>query len=610
LYVPEYNKIGKTGLSESHKGDCDPETIANINAFMDEIHAQFFISYVIFVYMRFGPKVMPRIDTSMVSMILPTIFKTLKSAGYTIDSRVVERLFLTATQLCLFEAIHHVFFTTKHFPKGKPFRFNDVRECASYMCVTREHVWIALGQIFPSIVNPFIDDILLACHRMIEQKKEDERYSSRSQGQVTTIDYNYYFIDMTHMSGKTHFDVTNAFCDMIATQMNAMSTDIIRRIVTKELVIDAMHWLTRCLKESTINFKSDSTFEARPLAIPIPLFKERRHGKLGIELCREYLRDKITPDGQLIHSKSYYGLLQQCIYNTFGPETDLTKHYITGITFRAEGYPHIYRSVKRTAPVEVDSVSTLSLIGSRADPGYQFMIKHVKYPLPAEQATKKMMAVINKKNLGIDSFVLKRWADRVAPICGKRGRPKSNKFVYMIHPDDANNFYKKVDILTKTDTFEARLVHSDDLDIAPMGAPVTLVPSTRKETHRQEYHPGSTGESVISGSSSKASKHSSKSKRDKSYENYGTFGVHSKQLAMAAASRKAALLGPEEEQPPSPPPKGHSGPHFSPLIVQAKDGKKSKSKAKKENKPAKSNKKGNGRVIASTFNLVEDEEEL
>jgi hypothetical protein len=486
FHCPHYRIKGRDPVNEGYAMAEDLHAQVLATEYEDEWHQFYFLSALLCLFIRL--KVIPqKIDTTIVRSTMMVIVTNLRLAGYQPDARDIDRIYLGSVCVCIFEALCHVFRTNEHFADGTPFEFWHVLECTQYLYVKREHVWIALGQYFQTIVNPFVDLLAETFHKMIEAKDGDARFATRigsDKSDKDRIDFDYYFIDMTHLGTKAQADLTSAFCSMVTAHLH--SSDAPNKTVLGDgNVIDAVDWLFSCKKESMVRYRNGAESmepEARDFPKFINLIRERRHGKMGMEISREFLRSKVTIEGVTIPEKSYFGLLQRCIYDTFGVDTDLTKHYITGTTFRDVGEPSIYRTVKRVDPVTKDAASLDTIVGLKANPRYQFMIEKIESPLSAAEATLKMVKSMNKKNLSLDEFVKQRWLKNVGHLfLKKKDRPMSKKFTpkWYKAPKGESDMYNNV-VIIKAKAGDDSIMHNmktEDSDkVEPFGPPMPSIP--------------------------------------------------------------------------------------------------------------------------------------
>lgn len=173
--VPDRKRKGRDPSTENYAIRDDIDLCANSGEFVLMWKKRQMIAAIICAYVRMG--VFPPIDTGMVQSMVQVVNPMLEEEGYLIDSRNIDRVFLHVQSVCIYDAINRVFFTDDYFAKGTEFQFEQIYECAAHLCCTREHFWVALGEMFPTLVNPLADTVLETLVSLVFEQKGNDRFS-------------------------------------------------------------------------------------------------------------------------------------------------------------------------------------------------------------------------------------------------------------------------------------------------------------------------------------------------------------------------------------------------------------------------------------------------
>jgi hypothetical protein len=294
-----------------------------------------------YIYVLIRCKAIPPIDITIVEKLMPIIGMYLKSIGISIHIRDNARLHLHPQAVTVYHAINMVFFTDRHFKEGTPWNLDQVLACVPYLTCTREQFWFGFSQMFQTIVNPFMDNIMDAMYAIIKAEETEDQYSVHFEHgrQTREPNYNYYLLNVTAHRAQDE----SVFA--------AAAKVISRRIVTsgglqlnEGNVLDFLKWMEGQWIEAPFQLTpipTASTGGGQPAARAldeitsthmIPVIKEIRNGsRVGLEISSFFVEEKRT--------RKYLEILEMCIRKTMEPlPTGQTpRRIVLGETLRMEG---------------------------------------------------------------------------------------------------------------------------------------------------------------------------------------------------------------------------------------------------------------------------------
>jgi len=341
LWAPKRDRYGRDEVQEQFVFDSVPEKKERRDDYREECRKRQFIAICIHLWTRLG--VIPRINTLIPSILIPKIKNIITAAGYRLDNRMNYRLMIQVKNLCIYDAINRVFFTETYFPKGTPFRFNHVLECAKYLVCRREHVWTALGMLMPSMVKPYVDQVLETMYDMIMLQSETGRYSKKKvpDSEFPVVDYDYYIVDTCEYTPDKYGNVLNEVSIMIE---NFMQTSCTERL-SRNNIRDVLSWLRDSGNvKSYYTFETELKWKRRPSPVYLPKIKLKDTGRpRGVCILKEWLENMTDERGKLRLDSSMHGLLLKCIGGTMTDEyKDSGLKYITGLSLRSKGKPYVF----------------------------------------------------------------------------------------------------------------------------------------------------------------------------------------------------------------------------------------------------------------------------
>jgi hypothetical protein len=181
-------------------------------------------------------------DMRVAALIVERALAHLRTQGYDVDSRGVERIVEVAECLVLIDAVANVFFTTQHYATGTPFELDHVMTCQQHMVSTFEHAWFALTMMRGVVANAYSEITMLGIAEHLASYSLCRGVMSPSckptflEGAGGHRDYNYVQIRATSCAmGATEREVLFNVASQLATKSLATAVSL-----SKESIADIL----------------------------------------------------------------------------------------------------------------------------------------------------------------------------------------------------------------------------------------------------------------------------------------------------------------------------------------------------------------------------------
>jgi hypothetical protein len=346
---PTRNEVTETFAEQDEE---DTDNSARVK-YTRQWHIRYFVAYVLHLMIRV--KVCPRPDVLLPAVLIQKIRKMMIRAGYRLDSRHYFRLMIMTMCVCFFSAIARVFNTEQFYTKDTPFRISHVLKCIPFLECTREHIVIALGMLFPSMVKANTDYVLETIYSIIQDQPGETRYLVRYKDGVKEIDYNYLVLDVSHTSTAFGKDMINDVCDKILQRMNHSSETL-----SRDNVHDVIKWIERY---GSFKRRFRYISSAKWVKLDTPVIGIRMHMRelgtqRGLVISREYIELLLDKKGKIRPDCSVNGLLHECVHELL-KDVPAKDRYITGSMRRYVGKAwafdvydeHEYQAMKQKSKV-------------------------------------------------------------------------------------------------------------------------------------------------------------------------------------------------------------------------------------------------------------------
>lgn len=334
-------KSERDPIAELFSAADDPTLRENKLAMCDEWQRRQFIVSILYTWIRLG--IIPCVHSFVPAMMIRTIREVLEHAGYAQDPRAFHRLMNIVGGVTMIDAVNRVFFTSDFFEEGTPFKFSHVLECSRFLVSTHEHLWYALGLMFPSMVMPLQDTILEAIWTLIHEQKGLDQFSKIRKGQDYVPDFDYFVVSLDGSSSSAgtpgSSSALNAVVDMVI--------NVIKRgdeVLSPDNVKDVLHWMIKGgTFESHYKFTDEMTWVPREGgSASIPKLKIREFANpRGLAISREFLERMTDRNGKILPTMSTRGILHRCIEATMPDGVKETTKFVTGMSLRDQGNPHL-----------------------------------------------------------------------------------------------------------------------------------------------------------------------------------------------------------------------------------------------------------------------------
>lgn len=211
LYISLRQRYDKDVTTLNYMVRNSPEAQKAYQNYLEKWHRIHFLMINYWHFLEIGA--IEAIDTRIPVLLMPVVTSVIRKEGYDVDPRAQDRLMLHTCSVNLYEAGNRLCHTEDHFPAGTEFEFYHALELQKHLLCTREQFWVALGELFYTIVNPFIDLVLEAMYALItEQQEGDNQHPIVYEGdkKQPKVDYNYFILNVSHSMCKSHeiFNIT------------------------------------------------------------------------------------------------------------------------------------------------------------------------------------------------------------------------------------------------------------------------------------------------------------------------------------------------------------------------------------------------------------------
>ena len=395
--------------------------------YIDEWHFRQFIASCVFKWIELEVLAYP--DTTIVQSMVPVVKECLDRHGYPTNTRDTDRvMFRPSIQNAITEGTSQVFHTEKHFEAGTEFHFWHVLEMYDYLLCTREHFWVGLGEMFPTLVNPVVDKVLVAFWSLVDSQQEEDRHPYKMMRGTKVTDYDYYLLDVSRAHASMD-GIYRAAVELLSSEIRS----VLGETVSEQNIMDILKWLDRGKFPSAVKYHGpeDEDYVKRKrgkkkITEKIDIMYEKKGGgasTYGIQISREFLRSKVSArTGRMRPEQSVEGLLKECIALTKPMVTEegdgMDKTIVYGFSMR-EGkctsetfQPQVYKTLDLSKVKGRMPNTHEALLHMENDPYYGFFFGDETNIVTQDQATERAIAKLGiDKTKTVDYHARKTWKE-------------------------------------------------------------------------------------------------------------------------------------------------------------------------------------------------------